>query len=429
MFWMGFEKTSTVIGALFITIYTAKHLGPEKMGMFYFALAVVTIILPVSQLGSDTIIFNRVAKKRYSGVRLLIYSQILRTYVYIGLSILLLAVCIHYDYSNTEIVIIGLMLVSSYFSSQDVYKIYFDATLNSKINTLSSQIGLVASSIVRVALVMFNANLFMFTLPYILNTAIPFFIRKERFINVKKEVAINSSSVDVNNERAIYRSYLIKNGYPLVISGISIALYTRVGQIMLGNLEGTSMVGYYNAALTIAGGWSFVPIVCMTSLLPVVLKDRNSKNMGFSFIYLVALLVSVPLVLLCETFDYEMIYYTYGEEFIPSVEVFSILAVSTLFSVLGVIASRVIIANYGNGYLMKKMCLMAVLNMLLTYFLIAKYGLVGAAYAILITEIISSTVANYFFKKGHILRIHLLILSSFIYVQYLLNNTNKKECK
>jgi len=72
------------------------------------------------------------------------------------------------------------------------------------------------------------------------------------------------------------------------------------------------------------------------------------------------------------------------------------------------------------------MVMMAVLNILLTYILIDKHGLVGAAYAVLITEVISATVANYFYKRGYILGVHLAILTSFKYVQYMINNLTKK---
>jgi Membrane protein involved in the export of O-antigen and teichoic acid len=252
-------------------------------------------------------------------------------------------------------------------------------------------------------------------------------MRKGYFTKTKKNVKLNTAGV--NSESAAYRSYLVKNGYPLVISGLSIALYTRAGQIILGNLESISTVGYYNAALTIAGGWSFLPIICMTSLLPMVLRDRCNKDTGFSFIYLIALLVSIPLIVLCKIFDSEIIYYTYGEAFMPSVEVFSVLAVSTLFSVFGVIGVRVIIANNGNNFLMKKMGVMVILNLVLTYVLLSEYGMIGAAYAILITEIISSTVANYFFKGAYVLRIQLSIPTSIVYLRCLINDLTKKERK
>jgi len=80
--WLGVERVSTVLGALIVTIYTAKHLGPEKMGAFYFALALVTIIVPISQLGSDILIFNRIVKKIISGLKLLINSIVESNTIY-----------------------------------------------------------------------------------------------------------------------------------------------------------------------------------------------------------------------------------------------------------------------------------------------------------------------------------------------------------
>ncbi|MER1705993.1 polysaccharide biosynthesis C-terminal domain-containing protein, partial [Proteus mirabilis] len=56
-------------------------------------------------------------------------------------------------------------------------------------------------------------------------------------------------------------------------------------------------------------------------------------------------------------------------------------------------------------YIMIKMILMAIVNIILNLILIPQYYLYGAVIATLITEILSATLANIFFKKAYIIKI------------------------
>ncbi|MGY6096584.1 oligosaccharide flippase family protein, partial [Acinetobacter baumannii] len=49
------------------------------------------------------------------------------------------------------------------------------------------------------------------------------------------------------------------------------------------------------------------------------------------------------------------------------------------------------------------------LNLALSYFFIKKWGVIGAAYAVLVTEIISSLILNLFYKKASIVKVLLPI--------------------
>lgn len=65
-----------------------------------------------------------------------------------------------------------------------------------------------------------------------------------------------------------YGRYLLKVGLPLAVSGLSIVIYTRIDQIMIGNYLGEHSVGLYSAAITLSQGWVFVPIALITSMMP-----------------------------------------------------------------------------------------------------------------------------------------------------------------
>jgi len=63
------------------------------------------------------------------------------------------------------------------------------------------------------------------------------------------------------------------------------------------------------------------------------------------------------------------------------------------------------------------MFLVFIINIPLSYFLIRQYGMMGAAYSTLLTELLSLTLLNYFFRRGAVLQMHLRSLNPWTYIR------------
>lgn len=407
--WLSAERVVSIIGGLAVTVYVARYLGPEKMGMFNFSLAIISLIVPICQLGSDAIIFNRIARNFKSGVRLLKSTLWLRLTIYISLSVIVFCYCYLRGYDGEQLTILALMMISCLFSSQDVYRIFFDATLKSKLNSISTQLGLYTSLVLRFFLVKFQVGIIWFSLPFIANTLIPFVIRKVNFS--KKTKTINPVKKDIKR----YNKYLAGAGIPLTISAVSVVIYTRIAQVILGESLGVETVAFYNAASTLGQGWNFLPMAVITTLMSRIVKEKSQIPQGISFIYLVCIIIALPIIGFFYYFSNEILLYTYGNAYQKSSEILPLMSILALFSVIGTVSSRGIVALGGYKYLMVKMLCMALANIALSTFLIEHYGLYGAVYSLLFTEIISCTLANYFFQKGVIFKAQMGILTSYGY--------------
>ncbi|MBL7457230.1 polysaccharide biosynthesis C-terminal domain-containing protein, partial [Escherichia coli] len=75
-----------------------------------------------------------------------------------------------------------------------------------------------------------------------------------------------------------------------------------------------------------------------------------------------------------------------------------ILSLSTLLSLLGTISARYIVKYSGYSYLSKKMFIVMIVSLFFNLILIRFYGIHGSASATLITELLSFTLLNYFYK-------------------------------
>ncbi|USQ48075.1 hypothetical protein NFX37_17065 [Serratia marcescens] len=101
-----------------------------------------------------------------------------------------------------------------------MYKIYYDARLQSKRNTLIDNLALLLSIGLRLALVSAALPLVWFAVPYILSSAVPYLVRLWLF----RGEAAASPRVTPRQARR-YGRYLLKVGLPLAISSLSIVIY------------------------------------------------------------------------------------------------------------------------------------------------------------------------------------------------------------
>ncbi|MGO2498852.1 MAG: oligosaccharide flippase family protein [Vibrio litoralis] len=407
--WLLGEKVLNVLGGLVITIYTARYLGPENMGSINLALVIISLLTPLAQLGSLNLIYDQTSKSHNKGLKLVIVSQSLIFKLSVILSLILLAIVEVTSIEIDRYILLGI-LISGLFGALDTFKPYFDATLQSKKTAISAQIGLIVSHTSRLILVLMSKSLIFFVIPYILQKAVPFIIRKNQFKKECSERKLKKKEIEK------YKNFLVCSGLPLALSALSVVIYLKINQLFLGNLVGLKELGVYSAAATLSQGWLFLPTAIMTVLLGKVINNKKSRKEGFSFVILVCVSISIMILILMSFNSDLIIKYSYGDDFKDAASILPILTLASVFSIIGLISSRAIITYSGYRYLLKKTLVTAMLNCFLSYYLILKFGMLGASYAILITEIVSATFFNYCFNNFLILRIHIKIISSIKYL-------------
>ncbi|HHN8582285.1 TPA: oligosaccharide flippase family protein [Providencia rettgeri] len=415
--WMLSEKFFSIIGTLIVTVMTARFLGAEKTGFITYIITLFAFLVPLSSFGIQNLIFDRGSKKRATGENIIIATEGLRTSAFIILSLPFLAISTIQVKTASDYIVIIILLLYTYYQSKDVYSSYFNSILASKFNVIFNQVSLIISQCFRVLLVLFNSPFFLFAIPYVLLTGVAYFLKKKKFF---KKIH-HSQVVKLKKKKKVYKRYLLSAGLPLAISSISIMVYMRIGQIILGEELGMSTVGYYNAASTLAQGWIFIPTVIVTALFNRILSKKADFEKGFATTYFHSTLVSLTAVIFIYFYGALLISVTFGDQFEPATDIVFIIALGNLFGIWGLIGYRIIITMGGFNYLLKKAIVISLFNVILTKYMISEYGLIGAAYSITITELLSATLGNYLFRSGYILKINILTFKSWNYIKFLLH--------
>lgn len=405
--WMVSEKGLSFFGLIFVTSLVAKYIGPSVYGELALAGTIFAIVRSVAILGIDQIYFKQASKKSYQNNQLIVNSIYIISSIYIPLSALTLGWFYLFG-SGQHIIFFIATCLAVYISVIDIRAIHLDAILLSKYNVLANLIGILISLILRYLIVHFSLPIELLSIPIILAAFIPFVLRQIIF-NFK--IKLQNSKLKLIHFTNYY-TYFLKVGLPLVLSSLSVTIYTQCANLILATFESTKEVGYYSIAATLAGCWYFVPVTLMMSYLSSIYNERDEEK---SIRKSVKLFRSISvfcifIVIILAFFGEFIITKLYGNEFLPSVKIFYYLLIANYFSVMGFFFFRLTLKYSGYKFLASKMVLSCIINVPLTYILVRYFGVVGGAYGILITEFISSFIINLFYKP---LRAKEILLGSF----------------
>ncbi|ENO4064397.1 TPA: oligosaccharide flippase family protein [Klebsiella variicola] len=395
------EKIISIFGLIFVTSFVAKYVGPTIFGDIALAMSIFQLVQIISQLGSDVLIFKRISRKVSSGVNLINVTLPLRVSIYLLFSLPVLLYSFIYNHHSGFYYVLA-AFIACLLQALDVYAIYYDALLKSKVNTLINIVGLIISLLVRWLIAYFELNPLWLVIPIVLAALIPFSIRYIVYIT-------NNASTKISPRyQKKYKIYLLKAGSTFVLSSVSVAIYTRLSLFILGFFYSSSAVGLFSVASTLATSWAFILNSIIVSTLPSIFSENNKEHAlkQTAKLNIIVILISVPIVLGVYLLGGYFIDFFYGAKYHDAVEPLRILCISTVIAALGTVSARFIAKYSGYLYLSKKMLSVAITSLFLNLLCVYFGGVKGAAFATLTTEFISLTLFNYFFKNGLVLKLH-----------------------
>lgn len=394
--WMLIEKALSLFGLIFVVSAVAKYLGPEVYGYLALAASIFAIVNVIARLGLDQIYFKSISKNKTKKIRLHNNIVNLITIVYVPIAFIVLT----FFFFKLDIKYFLFFLataVATYFTSIDMREVHLNALLLSKINVLANTIGLIFSLFLRFVIVKFNLPIYYFVFPIVLVTLIPYLIRKNI---VNRRRIFDNTHFFVKKEFLKYSNYFFLVGVPLVISMLSVNIYLQSANFFLALFDGSASVGIYSIANMLAGAWYFVPTTIVMSFLALIYNAKNEEdyiNISGKILRYILLITLLIVSLLFFLSDY-LILWLYGEDYKQSIYVFKILLFAYFFSVIGFYFYRLAMKFGGYSFLAKKMTLTCLLNILISYFFIKKYGVIGAAFSALITEFLSNMIFNLYYR-------------------------------
>ena len=198
---------------------------------------------------------------------------------------------------------------------------------------------------------------------------------------------------------------------------MSYLIYAKIDRLMVMEMIDEYNVGIYSAAYTLYEAPLFISLMVAKSIYPLIVKYyRENKDRLFDLYFELSSYMTLLayLIVIFVYFFYEyLISFTFGKKYIESGEVLLFLSLGLILMFNAFLRSNYITASGNQKIILFTSIFSAIINILLNYIFINEFGVLGAAYATVLTEILSLLILNRFFKetrKIYIIQLKALLL-------------------
>lgn len=388
--WMLAEQILRMISGVLVGIWVARYLGPNQFGIFSYSIAYVGIFSGIAKLGLDSIVIRNLVSDTKN--ELMYLGTAFRLKLLGALIMFVITVSITYMLSSDSETNFYISIISAgiIFQSFEVIEFYFQSKVLSKFSSISKLVQLLVSALVKIFLILIQADLVYFVWVTVLDqislSLILYFIYSRK----------NKLSFYLHFNRKIAKSLLI-DSWPLLISGMAIAIYMRIDQVMIKHMLGDHDAGIYTAAIRLSEVWYFIPVVVTSSLIPAIVSAKKISNELYlsrlqnlsSFMTLSAFLLAIIISFLSS----DIVIFLYGEAFLEAGKVLSVQIWGAIFVFAGIVGNAFLTTENLTKVLLLRTSVGAVLNVALNLYTIPYYGVIGAA----ISTVVSQFVTNFLF--------------------------------
>lgn len=372
------DKVLRLIVGLFVGIYVARYLGPENFGILNFAMSFVALFGAFAKLGLDGIVVRNMVKLPESRDVLLGTAFTLRLF---GSLLLLGLVYFALQFTNstplTQLIVL-IIALGQFFHIFEVIEFYFQSQVQARQASIAGIVSLLISSIVKLVLIWSGASLVWFATAVVIEIVVKAIVLCVLYI--KQQLALRLWRFQVEEAKS-----LLKDCWPLILSGLVIMIYMRIDQVMIKMMLGNSAVGNYAVAVRLAEAWYFVPVAITMSLFPAILNAKNQSNELFyqrlqklyDFMIWLAIAVALPTTFISDW----LVNILFGTSYSQASGVLAIYVWAAIPVFFGTAWAKWILAENHQKIVLYSHAVALLTNIILNYFLIKSMGLNGAAWS------------------------------------------------
>lgn len=391
--WSLGGKIVNMASALFVGILVARYLGPENYGVMNYVISYVAIFTVFATFGLDNIEIRELSRQNGKKDTILGTCFSLRILfallAYLGI-VFSLFIYKTDRFTSLMILAYGLTLFTG---TGNILRNYFTSIVKNKYIVKSEIFRTFIGAGIKILLLLVKAPLEYFIYAQILDTVL---VASGYYISYK---SIVGSVRQWKFDRTIV-GFILKESFPLVLSGAAVIIYQRIDQVIIGNMLDKAEVGYFATAGKFVDLIVFLPTVLVQTVTPMLIRAKENhpetyeakKKTFVSVTTWTAIIMSLIVSLLA----YWLITYTYGENYSSAIPVLQIMAFKAVGMALSSSGGQIIIMERMQKWAFIRNVLGCVLCVALNYLLIPKYGIIGSASVTIVTVMFTGCFANVF---------------------------------
>lgn len=379
--WLLLDNIVRLGGGFFLTVWLARYLGPEQFGLFNYAIAFVALFTFFGTLGLNEIMVRNLIQSPSQRDEIMATAFLLRMLggtIAFGLALVLVFFLNPFD--RTVHWLVGIIAAGIIFQAFEVIDSYFQSQVLSKYVVLARVIPFVLVSSLKVFLILTGAPLVAFAWVWLIEIVLAgmglmviyysrgFSLRLKEF---KSQIAKN----------------LIKDAWPMILSGVAVMIYMRIDQIMIRHMIGEKAVGIYAAAMKVSEAWYVLGGIIIFSTFPIIIHLKTESEALYREkcrqVYKVLIIMGAAAAGGTILMAKPLIYFLYGEAYSQSMAVLSVQVLGVMLVYLISASTYALVAEGLQKYHVYRTVLGCIVNILLNLILIPWFGLMGAVFSML----------------------------------------------
>ncbi|HLV14591.1 MAG TPA: flippase [Xanthomarina sp.] len=394
IFWLFLDKGYGAILTLYIYAKMATYFGAEVFGIWNYIVSFGSILPAVASLGLNYIIVKRLEKNPLISDKILSISFYLRLFTGVITAIILFIsyVILNINFTNDLLLVIILLFSSQIVLNSNIYIQKNEANLRNKKTVIARNISLTFFFVLKLIAIEKGLDVVYFALFTLLEYLLFFVI-----IKIREDHKLNLPSTYFRKKIA---PSLLKEGFPLMLAAITTTLYLKIDQLFIASFTNNEDVGIYAASSRISEFLYAIPVIISNVFFPKIIKALSKFEVDklLNKMFALALTIAVLCVLFITTFSDTIIEIVYGTEYKQASQVLKAHAWTIILMTLLVTSSKYLLKINRQDIIFKRELMGLITNIALNFILIPKYGIMGAAWATLISYSVSSFFSNLLFK-------------------------------
>lgn len=416
--WIIFGYILRFLTIIFIVSKIANKIGLEDFGWYNLGISFFTILVTLSALGFNSSFIikyladnldNETGQKSVLGTFLI--SRILASF----LILLLLAVWIFFSGVENKYWIVLIASVSILFQTSEVLFAYFQWKLKANIYVSVTAISVTIVAVLLLIGLYLDLSVYYYMSIYAVEKMLIF--SGIIFVFNKKVFKINSLR---------FRSDLLLKfflqSWPLMLGALLTGLYSRFDQFLVKYYLNIDELGIYGTSVILSSIWYVVPSLIVPVLYPKIVelkKEGNDEKYAKAITVLYGILNYAAILVIIFTLVYGdlIVIELYGEKYVKSIPILYVLIFNQLILFQSHLTTSVLILEEREKYLFKIKLVGVISNVALNVLFLANFGVIYAAFSLIISAFLSWIILSFFDKT--MFRLLKLNLKSFLLPLYL----------
>ncbi len=398
--WQMAERATRVGFGFIVSVVGARILGPENYGLYTYALAVVALFAFLGQAGLDALLLRELVNAPDRSAQILGDGATLRLLGAALAAIASIAVAT-FDASTSlrpASILVAILVLAGFFQAGWVVDSLLQANRRFRDTALAKIVAYGVSAALRLIALRLDHPLIALAAITVFESALAAFLMW-RASRRKLHIGISTMRLpDPHHLRALARL-----AAPMLLSALTVAIYSRIDVFMLGRMAGTRAAGLYGAGSLLSEGFYLIPMALMAAAAPrltqLYRQDQPAFERGLHRLLRGLSATGLGIAVATTCLAPWIVPVVFGAEYTDAVTILQIHVWSTWAVFVSVASDPWYINHDLRSQYLAKTSAAAVINVLLNFLWIPRWQGAGAAAATVVAYLSSAIAVGAFWPQ------------------------------